>query len=271
MNDIGHSYEEWKLTELQHDYGNNVHILNDPYYGSLLGRLCSADTHQPTFNQLIRKLYEGLCRAVVNNEFPRRTRRLRTRMAATTDRAVVGADFIDPDTPVISVDIARAGILPSNTCFDLLNNLLDPKVVRQDHLIMQRTTNEAGEVIGAEMSGSKIGGPVEGRVVLLPDPMGATGSSLCQAINYYKTQLQGSPGPIIAMHLIITPQYIRTVKATHPDVAIYALRLDRGMSSDEVLAARPGSRWDEESGLNAVDYIVPGGGGFGELMNNALV
>jgi uracil phosphoribosyltransferase len=56
---------------------------------------------------------------------------------------------------------------------------------------------------------------------------------------------------------------------SHPDVVIYALRLDRGASSPEVLATRPGIRWAEESGLTDKQYIVPGGGGFGEIMNNA--
>jgi uracil phosphoribosyltransferase len=28
-------------------------------------------------------------------------------------------------------------------------------------------------------------------------------------------------------------------------------------------------RWSEESGLTDKQYIVPGGGGFGEIMNNA--
>ena len=43
------------------------------------------------------------------------------------------------------------------------------------------------------------------------------------------------------------------------------------MSPIDVLQTVPGTHWDKESGLNAHQYIVPGGGGFGELMNNALV
>ena len=43
------------------------------------------------------------------------------------------------------------------------------------------------------------------------------------------------------------------------------------LGNAEVLACVPGERWDDEVGLNAHQYIVPGGGGFGELMNNALV
>jgi hypothetical protein len=52
---------------------------------------------------------------------------------------------------------------------------------------------------------------------------------------------------------------------------VYALRLDRGLSSDRALASVPGKYWDEERGLNDTQYIVPGAGGVGELLNNAWV
>jgi uracil phosphoribosyltransferase len=271
MNDVAHALSDWSLSELSHHYGPNVHILNDPYYATLLAQLCAPKTRQPVFNRMVRRLYEGLCRAVINNELPRKQRRVRTRMAATTDRAVVGADFIDPATEVIIVDLVRAGILPAMACYEMLNESIEPDHVRQDHVVMQRKTDADGVVIGAEMSGTKVGGPIDGRVILFPDPMGATGSSLCRAIRYYRTALDGTPGPIITMNLIITPEFIKRVTTDFPDVRIYALRLDRGLSEPDVLSTVPGERWDEECGLNAHQYIVPGGGGFGELINNALV
>ena len=39
----------------------------------------------------------------------------------------------------------------------------------------------------------------------------------------------------------------------------------------DVLKTVPGTRWEEERGLNDRHYIVPGGGGFGEILNNAFV
>jgi uracil phosphoribosyltransferase len=57
----------------------------------------------------------------------------------------------------------------------------------------------------------------------------------------------------------------------HPDVIVYAVRLDRGLSPQDVLETVPGTRWPEERGLTDRQYIVPGGGGFGEIMNNAYV
>ena len=36
---------------------------------------------------------------------------------------------------------------------------------------------------------------------------------------------------VIAVHLIITPEYLRHVRESHPEVIVYALRLDRGASA----------------------------------------
>ncbi len=73
------------------------------------------------------------------------------------------------------------------------------------------------------------------------------------------------------MHLIVTPEYLRNVLRAHPDTIVYALRLDRGLSTEEVLATVPGTRWDDEKGLDDHQYIVPGAGGVGEILNNAWV
>ena len=73
------------------------------------------------------------------------------------------------------------------------------------------------------------------------------------------------------MHLIVTPEYIKRIKKDHPDVKIFALRLDRGLSEDSVLASIPGHLWDKERGLTDNHYIVPGAGGVGEILNNSFV
>jgi uracil phosphoribosyltransferase len=73
------------------------------------------------------------------------------------------------------------------------------------------------------------------------------------------------------MYLIITPEYIRHLHKTHPEVEIYTARVDRGLSKREVLNTAPGTHWDQERGLNDKQYIVPGAGGVGELINNSFV
>ena len=59
------------------------------------------------------------------------------------------------------------------------------------------------------------------------------------------------------------------MKTDHPELIVYALRVDRGASSPSALASIPGTLWAEESGLTDNQYIIPGAGGLGELMNNS--
>jgi uracil phosphoribosyltransferase len=159
-------------------------------------------------------------------------------------------------------------MLPSQVCFEAFCELVNPDGVRQDHFFSQRVTVN-GRVTGADLRGSKVGGRYDGRIVVVPDPMAATGSSLATVLDYIDGLKRGRPRKVIAAHLIVTPEYIRRVRQAHPGVEIYAIRLDRGLSSKNVLKSVAGARWAEERGLNQHQYIVPGAGGFGELLSNA--
>ena len=255
--------------ELVHEYGAHVHILTDPVSLSQLAELCMASTVQPVINNLVRELYQLLIRNVVRVEFPIEEISIKTRMAAVSPFGVWTGRVTRKQTKTVTVNIMRAGALPSQVSYDFFNRILDPNFVRQDHVVMSRVIDEKEKVTGAHLLGSKIGGDVENAMLLFPDPMGATGSSISEIISYYKEKVSGSPAGIIAVHLMVTPEYIRKMKSDHPDVKIYALRLDRGASKTHALAAVPGKYWQDESGLNEKHYIVPGGGGFGEIINNS--
>jgi uracil phosphoribosyltransferase len=272
VREAAYAKSAFRPCEIEHRYGPNAHLLDDPVAWTQLARLCSHEAQQPEVGRLVRTLYERLAHAVVAAEFPRARLDVPTRMVTSSPaQAVVRSCGIAPTTRVVTVGIARAGTVPSQVVYELLNDLLDPSCVRQDHLFMSRTTDAQGHVTGAAWHDAKIGRDVEGRIVLFPDPMGATGASMTSAVGHYKKQLDGVPGRCIAIHLIVTPEYLRQVGAAHPDLVVYALRLDRGLSADDVLATVPGTRWQEERGLDNHQYIVPGAGGVGEILNNAWV
>jgi len=271
MSESAYTKSRYRPPEVEHRYGSQVHLLDDPLAYTLLARVCAHATQQPDVGRLVRALYETLAHAVVAAELPHARLDVPTRMVTSSPQAVVRGAGIAPQTRVVTVGIARAGTMPSQVVYDLLNELLDPAGVRQDHLFMSRATDAHGRVTGATWHDAKIGRDVEGRVLLFPDPMGATGSSLISALDHYKTRLEGKPDRCITMHLIVTPEYVRNVLGAHPDTVIYALRLDRGLSADDVLATVPGTRWDDEKGLDDHQYIVPGAGGVGEILNNAWV
>jgi uracil phosphoribosyltransferase len=271
MSDIAYARSSFKPLEIEHRYGPNVHLLDDPLAWTQLARLCARATMQPEIGRLVRVLYERMSEVVISAEFPRARIDVPTRMVTYSPEAVYRGLAIAPLTKAVTVGIARAGTMPSQVVYELLNEVLDPEGVRQDHLFMSRATDATGKVIGATWHDAKIGRDMEGRILLLPDPMGATGSSMVSALTHYKTKLEGTPARCIAMHLIVTPEYIRNLSTAHPDVVIYALRLDRGLSPADVLQTVPGTRWEEERGLDERQYIVPGAGGVGEILNNAWV
>lgn len=260
----------YELSEIKHCYGENIHILSHPLLLTHLARLCASSTLQPMINQLMTMLYESLLNIVVNREFPLQQVSIPTRMAVDhPQEGIYHGPVIDPETPAVTVNLARAGTVPSHLCYTALNYFLNPMKVRQDHISIGRTVNIHDQVTGSSVSGHKIGGDVDGAIVLFPDPMGATGSTLVEALNLFKNR--GKALKYIALHCIITPEYINKIQEQHPDLIVYAIRLDRGLSPPDVLNSVPGTFRDRERGLNDKQYIVPGGGGFGEILNNAYV
>ncbi len=257
--------------QVEHKYGAQIHILDDPLALTLLAKLCSVETTQPDINRLVATLYRQMVCTVIAAEMPTRRVTLPTRMIEHTPRAVWQGEIVDPRIRVAVICLARAGIFPSQVCYDFLNEILDPAGVRQDHMLLNRTTDTEGHISGVAIHGAKIGGGVEGTTLLIPDPMGATGTTLDTVLKHYQTHVQGRPARAIALNLIITPEYIQRLQSCWPETIIYCYRLDRGLSPDEVLDSMPGARPEEERGLNEQGYIVPGGGGFGEIMNNSFV
>lgn len=255
--------------QLTHHYGDHVHLLACPLSLYELARLSNECTREPQITRLVRRLYQQLAYQVVATAWPKQTLQLSTRMASShPERGVWQGMVVNAQAPTVVVDIARAGTVPAQTVYELLGDMLDPVFVRQDHLLMSRATNAEGHVVGATLQAQKTDGGAPGATVLIPDPMGATGSTLCVAADFYKKHSGGAPARIIALHLIVTPEYLRRMGTLHPDVEIWALRLDRGMSSQSILDTIPGQHPNEERGLNERHYIIPGAGGMGELLNN---
>jgi uracil phosphoribosyltransferase len=271
LKDIQFSDLDYHSCEFEHLYGEKIHLIKNPYLLSLLTKFSMPFMVQPILNMVVKELYTGLVNEAVNNHFEREQICVDTRMKPLNPNGQFSGEVIKNDQRVVTVNLARAGTFPSHLCFEQLSLLLNPEFVRQDHFYLNRKTNDNGEVIGVDASGSKIGGDVEDAIVLFPDPMGATGGSLCHVVDYYKNQVEGKAKKIISLNLIVTPEFVRKLSSEHPDVEIYALRMDRGLSDKKALASIPGKHPELESGLNEIQYIVPGAGGVGEILNNSYV
>lgn len=258
-------------TGAPHAYGPNVFLHSQPYPLALLARLGHPEATQPEVGRLAQRLYEFLFTQVASTELAVESAAIPTRMTALHPEQMWTGTRVAPAQKVVVADVARAGILGAQLFYERFNELLEPAGVRQDHLFVGRQTDEAGRVIGAEIRSAKIGGPLTGATLVIPDPMGATGGSLLEVLAHYERTGAGRPDRIVFAHLIVTPEYVRRIHAAWPDARIHAVRLDRGHSSAAALALPPGTRPDEESGLDSHQYIVPGAGGLGEVLNNAWV
>jgi len=256
---------------LQHHYGPRVHIIDHPLLNGLLAKLCSPETFQPEINRLVESLYTQMIPEMIATEFELQSIHAPTRMSEFHPDILLESQGIAKTQKAVCVNLARAGTYPSHLCYNQLHWALEPQNIRQDHIFAARMTDADQHVTGTHFGSLKIGGDVTDAHVIIPDPMGATGSTMVSTIDYYKQKVAGPAKKYIAVHLIITPEYLRKVLSAHPEVVIYALRLDRGLSDKAVLRSPPGLHWDQEKGLNDKDYIVPGGGGFGEIMNNSFV
>lgn len=254
--------------EREHGYGPNVHLLSRPYLMTRLARFCSPETKAAEAADLARTLFEHLAAAVADGEFGRSTVRLPTRMSLSESAGFYEGEVVDPATSVVCASILRAGSVPSQSCFETFSRLAAPENVRQDFLVLNRRT-EGGRVTGADLTASKIGGSLEGRLLIVADPMGATGGTLLEALRHYEATGRGRPRRAVSVNLVVTPEFVRRIREADPEIRIYAIRLDRGMSDPDVLRTVPGTHPARERGLNGHQYVVPGAGGIGEMLNNA--
>jgi uracil phosphoribosyltransferase len=217
---------------------------------------------------LLRCAYESLLMAA-SRELPSVDAEVETRMAQAHPReGVFRGQILDPKTPIVVCDVIRAGLIPAQICFERLLSVLPDSLLRLDHLNMSRVCDEEGHVVGVDLAGSKVGGSVEDAVLVIPDPMGATGSTIVRAVEHYVAH-HGTPRKIIVLPMIATPEFLRTVLDIREDLVVYTARLDRGLSPPDVLSLPPGVDWERERGLNEHSYILPGAGGMGEVLNNS--
>ncbi|MEZ6016327.1 MAG: uracil phosphoribosyltransferase [Planctomycetota bacterium] len=253
----------------RHHYGPRVHLLEDAWTATALARIGSPAVSHTELLALLRSVYVHLCRTALAAELATVEVEVPTRMAAAHPTAGVWrGTVLDPAQSVVVIDVIRGGIVPSQACFEELSRLLPLDALRLDHLNMARVAGADGHVDHVDLSGSKVGGSIAGATVILPDPMGATGSTTCLAQRHLREHY-GEPDKWVLLPMIATPEYLRAVLDHDARSVVWTTRIDRGLSPPDVLAAPPGLYWDRERGLDAHDYIVPGAGGVGEVLNNS--
>ena len=200
----------------------SVTVVDHALAGHLLAQLRSQETAPPVFRTLAKRLALTLALEAIR-DLPTTETAVRTPLEETTGR-VLG--------DLVAVPILRAGL----GMLEAVTELFPEVAVGYIGL-------ERDEASLEPQSYYRKLPPVQGRHVLVLDPMLATGGSGSAATAAVR---EGGPRSIRFVCVVAAPEGIKRMEADHPDVPIFTAAIDRQ--------------------LNERGYIVPGLGDFGDRL-----
>ncbi len=200
----------------------SVTVVDHALAGHLLAQLRAEDTAPPVFRTLAKRLALTLALEAIR-DLPATEITVRTPLEETTGLVL---------DDLVAVPILRAGL----GMLEAVTELFPEVAVGYIGLDRDEASLEP-------QSYYRKLPPVEGRHVLVLDPMLATGGSGSAATSAVK---EGGPASIRFVCVVAAPEGIRRMEADHPDVPIFTAAIDRQ--------------------LNERGYIVPGLGDFGDRL-----
>ena len=198
-------------------------VVDHPLAGHLLATLRDATTPPAVFRALTRRLTLTLV-LEATRELPTAIREVETPLEATEGRFLAG--------DLVAIPILRAGLGMLEAVTDTFPGVSVGYIgLERDERTLQPTSYYERLP------------HLEGRHVVLLDPMLATGGSAVRACT---SILAGEPASLRMVCIVAAPEGVRAMESAHPDVHVYAAALDRQ--------------------LNEVGYILPGIGDFGDRL-----
>ncbi|MBE6766615.1 MAG: uracil phosphoribosyltransferase [Ruminococcaceae bacterium] len=190
---------------------DNVVIFNHPLINHKIAHLRDKNTSMKEFRELIEEI-TTLMTFECLREVPTVEIEVETPLEKCTQRVV-------KDNSVVIVPILRAGLGMVNGI-----HVLFP-TARVGHIGMYRDeeTFEPCEYY------CKLPDGIEDKVVVVVDPMLATGGSACDAISLLKKR---GCKDIKFMAVIGAPEGVEKVAKAHPDVTVFVSTLDRGLNEN---------------------------------------
>jgi uracil phosphoribosyltransferase len=201
----------------------SVTVVDHPLAGHLLAQIRSRDTAPPVFRTLSKRLALALALEAIR-DLPTAEVKVETPLEVTTGR-VLG--------DLVAVPILRAGL----GMLEAVTELFPEVAVGYIGL-------ERDEASLRPQSYYRKLPPVDGRHVLVLDPMLATGGSGSAGTGAVKDA--GAPASIRFVCVVAAPEGLERMQREHPDVPIFTAAIDRQ--------------------LNEHGYIVPGLGDFGDRL-----
>lgn len=201
-----------------------IHLIEHPFVQRDVSVLRDRGTPSRQFRAVLRRT-ASLMAYEVTRDLPIRRTKVRTPLERT--------DGAEVKHPIVLVPILRAGL-------GLVGGFVEviPEA-RVGHIGLYRDE----ETLQPVDYYFKVPRHLGKALVLVLDPMLATGGSAVAAISYLKGK---GARWIRFISLVAAPEGVRTLRKAHPDVEIYTCALDRG--------------------LNTHGYILPGLGDAGDRM-----
>ena len=203
---------------------DNVTIFNHPLVNHKIAILRDEKTSMKEFRELIEEITTLMTFECLKEDVP-------TEECQVTTPLETCKQYKVKDDSIVIVPILRAGLGMVNG----VHTLFPSAKVGHIGLYRNEETLEPCEYY------CKLPEGIEDKLVLVIDPMLATGGSACDAIKRLKEDGYTS---IRLMSLVASPQGVQTVQEQHPDVDIYLAALDEK--------------------LNDKNYILPGLGDAGD-------
>ena len=202
-----------------------LHVVDHPLIQHKLTIMRMTETGGKDFRQLLNEITE-LMGYELTRDLPLDDIRINTPVAPMTGKAIMGKKLA-------IVPILRAGL----GMVDGLLNLIPVAKVGHIGLYRDPETHEPVEYY------CKLPADIDGRLVIVVDPMLATGGSAADAITLIKKR---GATTIRLLNLVAAPEGVAKVQSEHPDVDIYCAALDER--------------------LNEHAYIIPGLGDAGDRL-----
>ena len=206
---------------------DNVIVFDHPLIKHKIAILRDEKTSMKEFRELVEEITTLMTFESLKDDVPTVECQVKTPLETCTQTFV-------KDNSIVIVPILRAGLGMVNGV-----HVLFPSA-KVGHIGMYR--NE--ETLEPQTYYCKLPQGIEDKLVLLVDPMLATGGSACDAIDLLKKEYGCTH--IKFMAIIAAPEGLSKVAEAHPDVKIYVSTLDRC--------------------LNENGYILPGLGDAGDRL-----
>jgi uracil phosphoribosyltransferase len=198
-------------------------VVEHPLAQDLLASLRDRNTQPAVFRSLTRRLTLALV-LEATRDLNTRVEEVNTPLETTEGKRIAGG--------LVAVPILRAGLGMLEAVTDTFPG------VSVGYIGLERDD----ETLEPTEYYEKLP-PLEGKQVLLLDPMLATGGSAARAA---KSIMSNGPASLRMICVVAAPEGVRAMEEAHPDVPIFAGALDRE--------------------LNDRGYILPGIGDFGDRL-----